>query len=117
MEGKHIYVDESLLMALLKHPEIPNGSRSLDLIIQMSRLSVCQRFEPSALPADDQLRMHLYLNQFKRDMGITPDEAASPPMDPVLFNRELRARQETNQNAVLVDGAESEGIGGGDDGC
>ncbi|KAM0549181.1 hypothetical protein ACHAPJ_009490 [Fusarium lateritium] len=106
MEGKHIYVDERLLMALLKHPEIPNGSRSLDLIIQMSRLSGCQRFEPSALPADGQLRMHLYLNQFKRDMGITPDEVASPPMDIVLLNRELRARQETNQNAVLVDGAE-----------
>ncbi|RTE73246.1 hypothetical protein BHE90_012335 [Fusarium euwallaceae] len=56
---KNIQVHESVLNALLKHKEFPNGTRSIELILQSSRLSGRRRFEPSDLASDEQLSMHV----------------------------------------------------------
>ncbi|KAF5232876.1 hypothetical protein FAUST_8522 [Fusarium austroamericanum] len=43
MRKKAIQVDETLLLALLKHERFPHGSRSLELILQSSRVSSGQK--------------------------------------------------------------------------
>ena len=50
--------------ALLYTPEIRHGLRSIEAIIQMSRLSGLREFNPSALPSRAQLDLHLDARQF-----------------------------------------------------
>ncbi|EEU42144.1 uncharacterized protein NECHADRAFT_86094 [Fusarium vanettenii 77-13-4] len=45
--------------ALLNHGRYPHGTRSMELILQTSRLSGRNTFETSALASDDQLIMHV----------------------------------------------------------
>ncbi|KAL4722158.1 hypothetical protein ACLX1H_010933 [Fusarium chlamydosporum] len=59
LTGKSIAVYETLLKTVLGIKELPNGSRSLNLILQNTDLSEGQRFNPSALPSNEQLSMHL----------------------------------------------------------
>ncbi|KAI8713537.1 hypothetical protein NCS52_01298400 [Fusarium sp. LHS14.1] len=58
-DPKEIHVDDTVLNALLNHKEFPNGTRSIELILQSSRLSGGRRFESSDLPSDEQLSMHV----------------------------------------------------------
>ncbi|KAF4332068.1 pathway-specific regulatory nit-4 [Fusarium beomiforme] len=87
LKDKVIEVDETLLMALLKHPKIPHGSRSLELILQMSRVSSGQRLGPSALPPDSQLGMHLNLKDYKESMKTRLRETEFRPIDIMLYNK------------------------------
>ncbi|RSL73852.1 hypothetical protein CEP54_000233 [Fusarium duplospermum] len=59
VEVKEIQVDNAVLNALLNHKSFPNGTRSIELILQTSRLSGRRRFESSDLASDEQLSMHV----------------------------------------------------------
>ncbi|KAE8415501.1 hypothetical protein BDV36DRAFT_297995 [Aspergillus pseudocaelatus] len=52
-------VDDALLNALLTVPKYRHGARSLEAILDMSRLSGKKRFERAALPPEDQLNLHV----------------------------------------------------------
>ncbi|PCD34560.1 hypothetical protein FGRA07_08878 [Fusarium graminearum] len=87
MKKKAIQVDETLLMALLKHERFPHGSRSLELILQSSRVSSGQKLQPSALPPDSQLAMHLNLIEYKAAMSNKLHETELRPYDVILYNK------------------------------
>jgi hypothetical protein len=55
-----------VLDALLKVYRYKHGARSLEALLDMSRLSDCKVFEPAALPPTEQLRLHVDANQFCR---------------------------------------------------
>ncbi|EKJ74201.1 hypothetical protein FPSE_05498 [Fusarium pseudograminearum CS3096] len=84
---KAIQVDETLLMALLKHERFPHGSRSLELILQSSRVSSGQKLQPSALPPDSQLAMHLNLVEYQAAMSDKLHETEFRPYDVILYNK------------------------------
>ncbi|RGP69260.1 pathway-specific regulatory nit-4 [Fusarium longipes] len=63
--GKDIPVDDRVLNALLRQEKYRHGARSVTLILQMSALSGKDRFEASALPPVEQLRMHIKVDEFK----------------------------------------------------
>jgi len=67
-DGKDIPIDSRVLNALLKQGEFRHGARSIALILQMSALSGRKRFEASALPADEQLSMHINVEEFKNNI-------------------------------------------------
>jgi hypothetical protein len=82
-----IQVDQTLLMALLKQKEFLHGSRSLELILQSSRVSSGQKLQPWALPPYSQLAMHLNLEEYKVDMRKRLKETWFRPVDVTLYNK------------------------------
>lgn len=97
---KSISVDETLLTALLKHSKIPHGSRSMELLLQMSRLSEGQKFDLSALPSNNQLGMHVDLGEFQEDLATACFEQEFRPIDTVLYNRQMWCTWEAKRNAA-----------------
>lgn len=93
-EVKDIKVDDTVLKALLMHEGFPHGSRSLELILQMSRLSGLRRYESSALPSDDQLGMHVGdVSAFIELINGAPINMAKVrPIDVSLNNKWMWAR-------------------------
>jgi hypothetical protein len=61
---KKIAIDRDVLRAFIKISEYKHGVRSMQAIIEMSNLKNKQKFEPSALPADNQLNLHVNAEQF-----------------------------------------------------
>lgn len=62
----HLRIDEGVLEALLKVSRYKHGARSLEAVLDMSRLSGRRVFEPAALPPAEQLRLHVEPEQFCR---------------------------------------------------
>lgn len=54
-----LQIDGSVLRALLNIPEYKHGNRSMNAIIDMSRLTDKTQFDMSALPTPEQLDMHV----------------------------------------------------------
>lgn len=54
-----LQIDESVLRALLNIPEYKHGNRSMNAIMDMSRLTGKTKFDLSALPIPEQLDMHV----------------------------------------------------------
>ncbi|MEG3225018.1 MAG: hypothetical protein BME94_05725 [Methanobacteriales archaeon Met13] len=59
-------IDLSVLNALIKVPKYKHGVRSMEAIIEMSILSNMRHFERSALPASEQLKLHVDAVEFKK---------------------------------------------------
>ena len=59
-------IDPSVLNALIKVPQYKHGVRSMEAIIEMSILSNMRHFERSALPASEQLKLHVDDVEFKK---------------------------------------------------
>ena len=59
-------IDPSVLNALIKVPQYKHGVRSMEAIIEMSILSNMRHFERSALPASEQLKLHVDAVEFKK---------------------------------------------------
>ncbi|HWH72426.1 MAG TPA: hypothetical protein VNT26_23900 [Candidatus Sulfotelmatobacter sp.] len=57
--GPHLQIDHGVLNALLRVPTYKYGSRSLESILVMSRLSDRRRYERSCLPSESQLNLHV----------------------------------------------------------
>ncbi|HTW70745.1 MAG TPA: RyR domain-containing protein [Acetobacteraceae bacterium] len=63
--GETLSIDDGVLHAFLTTPNFNHGARSLQAIVEMSRLGNEQRcFTGSALPPFDQLNMHVDANDF-----------------------------------------------------
>ncbi|MCR5370567.1 MAG: AAA family ATPase [Clostridium sp.] len=69
-EGKLVNISRGLLSALLTVSEYRHGSRSVEFILGMSRLSGISRFTPSCLPMDEQLDIHLNVRDFRRKLAF-----------------------------------------------
>ena len=69
-EGKLVNISRGLLSALLTVSEYRHGSRSVEFILGMSRLSGITRFTPSCLPMDEQLDIHLNVRDFRRKLAF-----------------------------------------------
>ncbi|KAJ4219471.1 hypothetical protein NW759_007861 [Fusarium solani] len=92
-DPKDIHVDETVLNALLKHTEFPNGTRSIELILQSSRLSDGRRFESSDLPSDEQLSMHVGdVAAFHKLVDEPIDVEDVRPVDIDLYNKLIWSR-------------------------
>lgn len=69
-KGGLINMSRSLLAVLLTVSEYRHGARSLEFILDMSRLSKVHRFTPSCLPVDEQLDLHLDVEDFQRRLAF-----------------------------------------------
>ncbi|MBO6148112.1 MAG: AAA family ATPase [Lachnospiraceae bacterium] len=65
-----VSISRGLLSALLRVSEYRHGTRSIELLLAMSRLSDVTRFTPSCLPVDDQLDIHLDVEDFKNKLNF-----------------------------------------------
>lgn len=69
---KEINIDKDVLQALLLIPRYKHGARSMASIIEMSLLSITERFEKASLPSPLQLTLHVdadaFVNILERDL-------------------------------------------------
>ena len=68
-ESGLVNVSKNMLSALLSVSEYRHGSRSLEFILDMSRLTEVNRFTPSCLPIDEQLDIHLDVGDFRKRLA------------------------------------------------
>ncbi|GFF40956.1 hypothetical protein IFM51744_04642 [Aspergillus udagawae] len=73
----HLHVDDTVLAGLLKVPKFNHGARSLEAILDMSRVSGRREFERAALPSAQQLRLHVKSTEFM-DLVQTKDGLPDP---------------------------------------
>ena len=59
-------IDPCVVRAFLKVPTYRHGARSMEAIIDMSLLSAKRRFAQSALPSNEQLKLHVDADRFMR---------------------------------------------------
>jgi len=64
-DKKKLKMDSGVLRALLLVPEYKHGIRSIEAILEMSRLSGKRFFDKAALPPEDQLALHVDKEIFK----------------------------------------------------
>jgi hypothetical protein len=67
-------IDPDVLQALLQVDEYKHGSRSMEAVLDMSRLAKAKPFSASMLPSIDQLNMHVNGKQFMEQL----EEARRP---------------------------------------
>ena len=67
-EDGQVNISRCLLSAMLSVSEYRHGTRSLEMILAMSRLSGLKRFLPASLPLDDQLNLHLKVKDFRQKL-------------------------------------------------
>lgn len=61
-------IDNGVLRALLKVPKYKHESRSMEAILEMSRISNARKWEQSHLPSKEQLKLHVDEEQFLRHL-------------------------------------------------
>ena len=66
----HANISPGLLSSLLRVSEYRHGSRSIELLIGMSRLTGVNRYTPSCLPIDAQLDIHLDVKDFRAKLAF-----------------------------------------------
>ena len=64
--GGELQIDDGLARALLQVPKYHHGVRSMEAILDMSRLSGCKRLGPACLPPPAQMALHVDADQFNR---------------------------------------------------
>ena len=67
-----IQIDDGVLRAFLEAPEYHHGARSLEAILEMSRLGGRTYFDPSLLPPEAQLNLHVDANHFMALLDYSP---------------------------------------------
>src|SRR6266481_8367002 len=67
-----IQIDDGVLRAFLEAPEYHHGARSLEAILEMSRLGGRTYFDPSLLPPEAQLNLHVDANHFMALVDYSP---------------------------------------------
>ncbi len=102
-DGGDISIDRSVLRAFIKVNKYRHGVRSIQAIIEMSKLKGKKSFEPSSLPADEQLDLHvnatLFNNHLLRDIHYR--EASHKILD-ILKSREY----EKNRRQIGLDNSD-----------
>ena len=69
-EGGLVNISRGVLSALLSVSEYRHGARSLEFILDMSRLTNTSRFTSSCLPPAQQLDIHLDVEDFNRKLAF-----------------------------------------------
>lgn len=69
-ETGKIAISQPLLAALLRVSQFRHGSRSIEFLLGMSRLSGVKKYTPSCLPSDEQLDIHLDVKDFKSKLAF-----------------------------------------------
>ena len=64
--SNHARIDKGVLRSLIKVPFYKHGARSIEAIIEMSRLSGHECWEQAFLPAKEQLKLHVDEEMFSR---------------------------------------------------
>jgi hypothetical protein len=77
MSSYHLHVDDTVLAGLLKVSNFNHGARSLEAILDMSRVSGRREFERAALPSAQQLCLHVDSEKFM-DFVQTKDGLPEP---------------------------------------
>ena len=97
-------IDNGVLRALLKVPRYKHESRSMEAILEMSRLTNARKWEQALLPSKEQLRLHVDEEQFYRHLMY--DSFFSEKIESIAAalynNRALLC--ESDRKAKLVDG-------------
>ena len=88
-----INISRGLLSALLRVSEYRHGSRSLEFILAMSKLSGEKKFTPASLPPSEQLDIHLDVRDFR---------------DKIMFEQFIGAGMEATAKALYEIGNEDE---------
>ncbi|MDO9034568.1 MAG: AAA family ATPase, partial [Methanoregula sp.] len=65
IDKNKIHIDKNVLRAFIKVDSYIHGVRSIQAIIEMSNLKNKKSFEPSALPPENQLNLHVNAKLFK----------------------------------------------------
>ncbi|MFE8948224.1 hypothetical protein [Streptomyces sp. NPDC007856] len=73
-EDGRIAVDDEVARAFLKIPNYRNGTRSMEAIVDMSRLHKGGRFGRSSLPPKTQLELHVKASDFLRLASNSPTD-------------------------------------------
>jgi hypothetical protein len=60
----NLQIDDGLARALMQVPQYHHGVRSMEAILDMSRLSGCHRLGPSCLPPEEQMELHVKATEF-----------------------------------------------------
>ena len=97
-------IDNGVLRALLKVPRYKHESRSMEAILEMSRLTNARKWEQALLPSKEQLRLHVDEEQFYRHLMY--DSFFSEKIESIAAalynNRALLC--ESDRKAKLVNG-------------
>ena len=97
-------IDNGVLRALLKVPRYKHESRSMEAILEMSRLTNASKWEQALLPSKEQLRLHVDEEQFYRHLMY--DSFFSEKIESIAAalynNRALLC--ESDRKAKLVNG-------------
>jgi RyR domain/ATPase family associated with various cellular activities (AAA) len=87
-EKKVINIDEGVLRALLHIEKYLHGTRSMEALLDMSQLTGRKRFNLSALPHDDQLKLHVDAKEFR---FLATKERFQTMMSPTDFKEGIDA--------------------------
>ena len=64
--SRTLRIEPAVATAFLNAPDFHHGARSIEAIVEMSRLSGYKQFESSSLPPETQLTEHVNAAAFKR---------------------------------------------------
>jgi hypothetical protein len=113
-------IDGGVVRAFLKVKRYEHESRSMQAIIQMSRISLRGRFQRSSLPGPEQLKMHVNAEEFFKCMNrgqvetrpTTQPTPATQPQIPVTDREEASVLEQLDQLQLSqVDPASGEASG------
>lgn len=95
---KEIRISKSLLSALLRTTEYRHGTRSMEFLLDMSRLSDATKFTPSCLPMLDQMDIHIDYRDLSKKLSA---ERVSPQaIEQFISNMHELFRSTTIQNEI-----------------
>lgn len=91
-ESGLVNISKALLAALLTVSEYRHGARSLEFILDMSRLSEVHRFTSSCLPVAEQMDLHLDVDDFQNKLAF--EQIIGDAVDTYAASAHEQRRQE-----------------------
>ncbi|MBR2257189.1 MAG: hypothetical protein IJ899_07590 [Blautia sp.] len=106
-----VNISKGMLAALLAVSEYRHGARSLEFILEMSRLSEVSRFTPSCLPVDEQLDIHLDVQDFRKRLSF--EQMMGDYLDryvAIAYRNDCADKAEEAISAMAAEGSSKEDI-------
>ena len=101
-----VYISRALLAALLTVSEYRHGARSLEFILDMSRLSEVSRFTSSCLPIAEQMDLHLDVEDFQNRLAF--EQIIGEAVDTYASAAHKKRRQQRIAELSQNDGTDPE---------
>ena len=105
-ESGVVHISRALLAALLTVSEYRHGSRSLEFILDMSRLSEVSRFTSSCLPIAEQMDLHLDVDDFQNRLAF--EQIIGDAVDTYASAAHKKRRQQRITELSQDDGTDPE---------